>query len=609
MYWPLLELSHIFTNLSSIHYFYLAFGTECLTVAIRWMHFVTVQEGPNAAEALGKAFGSKEKEVEKRKQWISSALQVSHRSTAHAALSSKTTITIECLINELLILALTAQVRQRVPRFCDTLRTGERMIVSTMLNCSKNVYLRGDELCGKVSSKNNYRHSHLSLYETVARMAKTAAGCGHCPLLKSRGELGGKSAPPPQSHYTHFKRSPVANLLVTITSEDLLLPILPPALLNGSDGMTHGVKFSFPMFSPEDVAGAVMQSLRGEPVEQLLPKWNGITSHVTRRSPLEYQLHDDTGEKLLSGCQQNKKAFVANLKVISQNGSLLTFTSVEEFVVKWTDERLQLAVEATGKEEVAVKEQWTAELMDFLHWFQAQSTSVEKRHNKRQCTADLRQVLSSSPEANVESPATAATAAAAPMEVADVEGGDESEAPQELIDQGSSMFSPSVASQYTSPPEEGEAHQFEQDDGDWGEDDGEIADMNFFDDDSPASPSPPTLPEQQHQQPANPFISASSVFASSSVPITTDCPGARCHFREHPLPQDEHIFRFHTMLRTYACSKCSYKGKKWSTVKEHLKGKKTHNIKFKHHLYIIDLMTTPDWEQEKERQLAEDTAV
>ncbi|KAH9395713.1 DNA topoisomerase 2 [Tyrophagus putrescentiae] len=541
--------------------------------------FVTVQEGPNAAEALGKAFGSKEKEVVERQQWISSALQVCHRLTAHAALSSMSTITIECLINELLILALTAQVRQRVPLFCDTLRTVERMVVSTMLNCSKDVYLRGDELCGKVSSNNNYRHS----------------------------DLGGKSAPPPQSHYTHFKRSPVANLLVTITSEDLLLPILPPALLNGSEGVTHGVRFSFPMFSPEDVAGAVIQSLQGEPVEQLLPKWNGINSHVTRRSPLEYQFHDDTGKKLLSGCQRNKKAFVASLKVISQNGSLLTFSSVEEFVVSWTDERLQLAVEATGKEEVAVKEQWTAELMDFLHWFKAQSTSVEKRHNKRQCTADLRQVLSSSPEANVESPATAA--AATPMEVADVEGGDESEAPQELIDQGSSLFSPSVASQYTSPPEEGEAHQFEQDAGDWGEDDGEIADMNFFDDDSSASPSPPSLPEQQQQQPANPFTSASSAFASSSVPITTDCPGARCHFREHSLPQDEHIFRFHTMLRTYACSKCSYKGKKWSTVKEHLKGKKTHNIKFKHHLYIIDLMTTPDWEQEKERQLAEETAV
>ncbi|KAH9409437.1 DNA topoisomerase 2-beta [Tyrophagus putrescentiae] len=490
-------------------------------------HFVTVQEGPNAAAALARAFGFKEKEVEERQQWINSALQVFPGSTAHAALSSMSTITIECLINELLILALTAQVRQKVPRFCDTLRTGERMIVSTMLNRSKDVYLRGDELCGKVSSNNNYRHNHLSLYETVVRMAKTAAGCGHCPLLKSRGDLGGKSAPPPQSHYTAFKRSPVANLLVTITSADLLLPILPLALLNGSEGATHGVR---------DVASAVMQSLRGEPVQELIPKWNGIISHVSRRSPLEYQFHDDTGEKLLSGSQRNKKAFVASLKVISQNGALLTFTTVEEFVVKWTDERLQQAVVATGKDEVAVKEQWTTEILDFLHWYQSQSTT------------------------------------------------------------------------YTSPPEVGEANQFEQD-GDWGEDDGEIADLNLFDDDSPASPSPPSLPEQQHQQPANPFISASSVFASSSVPITTDCPGARCHFREHPLPQDEHIFRFHTMLRTYACLKCSYKGKKWSTVKEHLKGKKTHNVKFKHHLYIIDLMTTPDWEQEKERQLAEETAV
>lgn len=288
------------------------------------------------------------------------------------------TITIECLINELLILALTAQVRQKVPRFVDTLKASERMIVSTMLSCSDDVYLRGDELCGKVSSNNNYRHSHCSLYNTVVRMAKTAAGCGHCPLLKSRGDLGGKSAPPPKSNYTAFKRSPVANLLVTITSEDLLLPILPPALLNGSEGVTHGVMFSFPMFSPRDVAGAVMQSLQGEPVEQLLPKWNNITSHVTRRSPLEYQFHDDTGEKLLSGCQRNKKMFTASLKVLSQNGALLTFTSVEEFVVKWTDERLQLAVEATGKEEVAVKEQWTAELMDFLHWYQSQSTTVGK---------------------------------------------------------------------------------------------------------------------------------------------------------------------------------------------------------------------------------------
>ncbi len=539
------------------------------------------------------------------------------------------TITIECLINELLILALTAQVRQRVPRFVDTLRASERMIVSTMLNCSDDVFQQGNELCGKVSSNNNYRHNHLSLYETIVRMAKTAAGCGHCPLLKSRGELGGKSAPPPKSHYTAFKRSPVANLLITITSADLLLPILPLALLNGSDGATHGVMFSFPMFSPRDVAGAVMQSLQGEPVEQLLPKWNNITSHVTRRSPLEYQFHDDTGEKLLSGCQRNKKAFTASLKVISQNGSLLTFSSVEEFVDKWTNERLQLAVEATGKEEDTVKEEWSNELMDFLHWYQSQSTTVgkvasctqwnftvclhlvyvlEKSTNKRQCTANLRQVLSSLPEANVESPATAATAAA-PMEVADVEGGDEGEAPPELIDQGSSMFSPSVASQYTSPPEEGEAHQFEQDDGDWVEDDGQIADLNLFDDDSPTSPLPPSLPEQQQQQPANPSTSASSVSAFSSVPITTDCPGARCHFREHSLPQDEHIFRFHTKLRTYACSKCSYQGKKWSTVKEHLKGKKTHNIKFKHALYIVDLMTTPDWEQEKERQLTENTAV
>lgn len=178
--------------------------------------------------------------------------------------------------------------QRAIPSITDGLKMSQRI----MLWCLRGVTTptRTVSIVGESIKSKLYNHGDASAGETISRMASPYLN--NYPLVQGEGNFGTKIAPNEfgAPRYTDVLRSKFAEDNVLLDLDILpmrenydgsammpatFLPLLPLALLNGSEGVAVGWKCSVAPRRLEDVVKAIQQHLSGKPITvPLLPHWN-----------------------------------------------------------------------------------------------------------------------------------------------------------------------------------------------------------------------------------------------------------------------------------------------------------------------------------------------
>lgn len=153
-----------------------------------------------------------------------------------------------------------------------------------------------------MSEHSAYHHGEASLNGTIINMAQDYVGSNNINLLTPSGQfgtrlMGGKDAASPR--YVFTKLESVTRLLFPVLDDPILeyleddgqyieptwyLPVIPMALINGSDGIGTGWSCSIPNYNPIDVINILRSKLHGEPTKPMAPWYRGFQGTIEAKS-------------------------------------------------------------------------------------------------------------------------------------------------------------------------------------------------------------------------------------------------------------------------------------------------------------------------------------
>ena len=155
------------------------------------------------------------------------------------------------------------------------------------------------QLSGFVSDKAAYHHGEMSLNGAIIGMAQDFVGSNNINILKPNGQFGtklrgGKDAASPRYIWTKF--NDLTTKIFMVDDDPILkkqyedgiqieplryAPIIPMILVNGSKGIGTGFSTTIPPFNPKDIVKSIRNKINGEPLETLVPWWQGFTGYVS----------------------------------------------------------------------------------------------------------------------------------------------------------------------------------------------------------------------------------------------------------------------------------------------------------------------------------------
>ncbi|KVI00753.1 Arginine repressor C-terminal-like domain-containing protein [Cynara cardunculus var. scolymus] len=236
-------------------------------------------------EAIELAFSKKK--IEARKTWLR-ALQ------AGTYFDSKEKhIPYRDFINKELILFSMADLQRSIPSMVDGLKPGQRKILFCAFKKPIFQEVKVAQFSGYVSEHSAYHHGEQSLVSTIIGMAQNYVGSNNINLLYPSGQfgtrqMGGKDHA--SGRYIYTKLSPITRHLFQKSDELLLdylnedgqsieptwfMPIIPMALVNGSEGIGTGWSTFVPNYNPRDIIANLKRLLNNEPLVPMDPwyKW------------------------------------------------------------------------------------------------------------------------------------------------------------------------------------------------------------------------------------------------------------------------------------------------------------------------------------------------
>lgn len=133
-------------------------------------------------------------------------------------------------------------------------------------------------------------------------MAQDFVGSNNVHLLSPNGQfgtrlMGGKDAASPRYIFTNLEQ--VSRILFDPLDNDVLnyldddgqsiepewyIPIIPMALVNGSEGIGTGWSSSVPNYNPHDIIRNLRQKLKNEELSPLVPWYRGFSGHIVEKS-------------------------------------------------------------------------------------------------------------------------------------------------------------------------------------------------------------------------------------------------------------------------------------------------------------------------------------
>ena len=236
------------------------------------------------------------KRVEDRKQWL---LAMQPGCFIDYAVDS---ITYDDFINHELILFSHADNERSLPHFMDGFKPSQRKVLFSCFKRNLRQEIKVAQLAGYISEHSAYHHGEASLTQTVIGMAQNFVGSNNINLLSPCGQfgtrlMGGKDAASPRYVFTKLENitrcifHPHDDALLNYLDDDgqsiepsFYVPIIPMALVNGSEGIGTGWSTSVPTYNPRDIIANLRRMITGELADYMTPWYRGFTGEIVSKS-------------------------------------------------------------------------------------------------------------------------------------------------------------------------------------------------------------------------------------------------------------------------------------------------------------------------------------
>jgi len=192
--------------------------------------------------------------------------------------------------NEFIEFSMADNIRS-IPSIMDGLKPSQRKILYTLFKRNFKDEVKVELLMGAVLEQSAYHHGPQSLESTIVGMAQDFVGSNNINLLDPTGEYGtrtkgGKDAS--ASRYIFTKLSPLTRDIFKQDDDEILeylvddgyqvepryyVPIIPMALVNGSDGIGTGWSSFIPEFNPTDLINYIEYKIKNNKKTVKLNPW------------------------------------------------------------------------------------------------------------------------------------------------------------------------------------------------------------------------------------------------------------------------------------------------------------------------------------------------
>lgn len=276
--------------------YYKGLGTSTAQEAKEYFSHLNTHEIPfqwdgQANDLIDMAFAKKR--VDERKLWLLGKpkdVYIDYFSQA---------ITYDHFINQELILFSYADNERSIAHLMDGLKPSQRKVLYC---CFKRNLIHNEikvaQLAGYVSEHSAYHHGEASLTQTIVGMAQNFVGSNNINLLAPCGQfgtrlMGGKDAASPR--YIFTKLEEITRLIFHPDDDDLLdyleedgqsiepayyMPIIPMALVNGSEGIGTGWSSSIPNYHPLEIIANLRKMIAGEDPSDMVPWFRGFQGKI-----------------------------------------------------------------------------------------------------------------------------------------------------------------------------------------------------------------------------------------------------------------------------------------------------------------------------------------
>ena len=248
----------------------------------------------NADDVIDMAFAKKR--VDERKLWL-----LSMEPGVYIDYSAER-ITYDNFVNRELILFSHADNARSIAHFMDGMKPSQRKVLFACFKRNLKQEIKVAQLAGYVSEHSAYHHGEASLTQTIIGMAQNFVGSNNINLLSPCGQfgtrlMGGKDAASPR--YVFTKLENITRLIFHPDDDPLLeyleddgqliepeyyVPIIPMALVNGSEGIGTGWSSSIPTYNPREIIANLRNMIEGEEPKEMMPWFRGFSGTVQEKT-------------------------------------------------------------------------------------------------------------------------------------------------------------------------------------------------------------------------------------------------------------------------------------------------------------------------------------
>ncbi len=201
-------------------------------------------------------------------------------------------------INKELILFSQSDCQRSIPHVMDGFKPSQRKVLFACLKRKLRGEIKVAQLAGYIGEHTSYHHGEASLHGAIINMAQSFCGSNNVNLLTPSGQfgtrrLGGKDAASPRYIFTKLEAitrtifHPDDDELLNYLNDDGIsiepvyyMPVIPMALVNGSDGIGTGWSSSVPNYDPRDIINNIRRMIASEPLVAMSPRYYGFTGEV-----------------------------------------------------------------------------------------------------------------------------------------------------------------------------------------------------------------------------------------------------------------------------------------------------------------------------------------
>lgn len=260
----------------------------------RDLRIVNYKWDDNTEQMIENVFGKGTVYADKRKVWLST-----YDENKVLDIKKNTVVYPDFFNYEFIHFSNSDNIRS-IPNIIDGFKPSQRKIIYSCFKRNLVNEIRVAQLGGYVSEHSNYHHGEASLFGAITNLAQSFPGSNNINLLHPEGQFGtrlnnGKDAAQPRYIFTFIENitfkifNKLDNPLLTYSEDDGIIaepdtyyPIIPMALVNGSEGIGTGWASKMPSFNPLDIINNIRLFLDNKPIKSFTPYYRGFKGSITK---------------------------------------------------------------------------------------------------------------------------------------------------------------------------------------------------------------------------------------------------------------------------------------------------------------------------------------